>query len=317
MEIPFSIPPYFALVARALGILEGIALTGDEDYRIVLESYPYVTRRLMTDKSPRLQQALNEILYNNSAEKISFRRLASLLAYAMVSLICCSLHVFHWKGQKLKQLYSSDQNVKNENGVETVFVDFDEAPSTAARLDETMRFLLNDQASPLRQLLVVEIAQATDLFLRKAFRRSVDVMQQTLRFPAPPFLPRPPSLFFVPSSVVDALAPSLTVEEDIYLMSVSDLGFSVLGNSDIQDFDDLITRPDKFLQALLKTDRQVLEDVQLVLPVLDPNKETGKNAIGVGTDVGRILYSKLQERMNVVIRGGAVSAPPVPSSNPN
>jgi hypothetical protein len=28
LEIPFNIPSYFALVARALGILEGIALTG-------------------------------------------------------------------------------------------------------------------------------------------------------------------------------------------------------------------------------------------------------------------------------------------------
>jgi aarF domain-containing kinase len=44
LEIPFSIPPYFALVARALGILEGIALTGDEDYRIVLEVIPYIYR---------------------------------------------------------------------------------------------------------------------------------------------------------------------------------------------------------------------------------------------------------------------------------
>jgi hypothetical protein len=36
LEIPFSIPSYFALVARALGILEGIALSGDPDYRVVL-----------------------------------------------------------------------------------------------------------------------------------------------------------------------------------------------------------------------------------------------------------------------------------------
>jgi len=36
VEIPFSIPPYFALIARALGVLEGIALTGDPDYRIVV-----------------------------------------------------------------------------------------------------------------------------------------------------------------------------------------------------------------------------------------------------------------------------------------
>jgi len=28
-DIPFSIPPYFALLARAIVTLEGIALTGD------------------------------------------------------------------------------------------------------------------------------------------------------------------------------------------------------------------------------------------------------------------------------------------------
>lgn len=41
LEIPFSIPSYFALVARALGILEGIALSGDPDYRVVLGAYVY------------------------------------------------------------------------------------------------------------------------------------------------------------------------------------------------------------------------------------------------------------------------------------
>ncbi|CAN0184379.1 unnamed protein product, partial [Ectocarpus sp. 4 AP-2014] len=63
LEIPFNIPPYFALIARALGILEGVALTGDPDYRIVMEAYPFVTRKIISDDSPALQRALRDILY--------------------------------------------------------------------------------------------------------------------------------------------------------------------------------------------------------------------------------------------------------------
>lgn len=36
-DIPFSIPPYFALLGRAVVTLEGIALTGDPNYKIVME----------------------------------------------------------------------------------------------------------------------------------------------------------------------------------------------------------------------------------------------------------------------------------------
>ena len=57
-DYPFRIPPYFALIIRAISVLEGIALVGDPDFAIVDEAYPYVAKRLLTDKSPRLQQAL-------------------------------------------------------------------------------------------------------------------------------------------------------------------------------------------------------------------------------------------------------------------
>lgn len=57
-DYPFRIPPYFALIIRAISVLEGIALVGDPDFAIVDEAYPYVAKRLLTDKSPRLQAAL-------------------------------------------------------------------------------------------------------------------------------------------------------------------------------------------------------------------------------------------------------------------
>lgn len=42
---PFSVPPFFALVTRGLGLLEGIALTGDPEFDIFRASAPYARRR--------------------------------------------------------------------------------------------------------------------------------------------------------------------------------------------------------------------------------------------------------------------------------
>jgi predicted unusual protein kinase regulating ubiquinone biosynthesis (AarF/ABC1/UbiB family) len=44
---PFSVPPFFALVTRGLGLLEGIALSGDPDFDIFRASLPYARRRAM------------------------------------------------------------------------------------------------------------------------------------------------------------------------------------------------------------------------------------------------------------------------------
>mmetsp|Transcript_13129 Transcript_13129/g.38643 ORF Transcript_13129/g.38643 Transcript_13129/m.38643 type:complete len:449 (-) Transcript_13129:2075-3421(-) len=44
-KYPFSVPPFFALVTRGLGLLEGIALSGDPDFDIFNASYPYARKR--------------------------------------------------------------------------------------------------------------------------------------------------------------------------------------------------------------------------------------------------------------------------------
>jgi len=44
---PFSVPPFFALVTRGLGLLEGIALSGDPNFDIFQASYPYASRRAL------------------------------------------------------------------------------------------------------------------------------------------------------------------------------------------------------------------------------------------------------------------------------
>lgn len=62
-EYPFKIPPYFALIIRAISVLEGIALVGNPNFAIIDEAYPYIARRLMTDRSPRLRAALRYMIY--------------------------------------------------------------------------------------------------------------------------------------------------------------------------------------------------------------------------------------------------------------
>ena len=73
-EYPFRIPPYFALVIRAISVLEGIALVGNPNFAIIDEAYPYIARRLMTDESPRLRAALRYMVYGREnqfdAEKL-------------------------------------------------------------------------------------------------------------------------------------------------------------------------------------------------------------------------------------------------------
>ena len=66
-DYPFRIPPYFALIIRAIGVLEGIALVGDPNFAIVDEAFPYISKRLMTDDSPRLREALRYMVYGKSS----------------------------------------------------------------------------------------------------------------------------------------------------------------------------------------------------------------------------------------------------------
>ena len=117
-EVPFSIPPSFALLGRAVVTLEGIALQGNSDYQLIMSSYPSVARRLLSgmatggitpdhgvwlfrkicarwpaggndssnDSSvrPLLKKALVDLLYdrNSGSQKLRTQRLYSLLAAA-------------------------------------------------------------------------------------------------------------------------------------------------------------------------------------------------------------------------------------------
>ena len=61
----FRVPPYILYVARAFSTLEGIGLSANEDYSIVSEAFPYLSKRLLTDDSPRAKAALRSMVYGS------------------------------------------------------------------------------------------------------------------------------------------------------------------------------------------------------------------------------------------------------------
>jgi aarF domain-containing kinase len=73
---PFTVPPYFALITRGLGLLEGIALSGDENFNIFHAAAPYARRRAMHLLYGRKTKPRNGMLSRSSTKLLpsSFER---------------------------------------------------------------------------------------------------------------------------------------------------------------------------------------------------------------------------------------------------
>jgi len=80
----FQIPAYFAYIAKSFSVLEGIGLSNDANYSIINECLPYVSKRLLTDKSERTGGALGTFIFGpdkNDLEKriVSYDRVEQLI----------------------------------------------------------------------------------------------------------------------------------------------------------------------------------------------------------------------------------------------
>ena len=81
-RFPFSLPPYYISIIRCLGVLEGVALQADENFRIIEDAYPYIASRLLTDSAEELQAALQQLLFEKDGEEPRWDRLEELLERA-------------------------------------------------------------------------------------------------------------------------------------------------------------------------------------------------------------------------------------------
>jgi len=169
LEIPFSIPPYVSLLARSVATLEGIALAGDPDYRLVAEAYPFVVRRLLEAQggSARLATALRELLLDNEG-RVQSVRLSALLQAAV--------------------------GVAARGGDAEGFIDFEVVPQDGASEQELTDFLLSPAGQSLKPVLLGELVLTVDLVVRSTTRRAWTEFQAIMKPRVPVFgsLPVPP-----------------------------------------------------------------------------------------------------------------------------
>lgn len=201
-DFPFSIPPAFALLLRALSVLEGIALVGDPEFKLIMESFPFVSKLVMTDRSPALREALRQILYKDGT----------------------------FSPTRLRVLLDSSQGIVNEG---EAFVDFDTPSSNSKVTRDAIDFLFSEEGSLIREILVEEIAKGIDVLARDTYHRTAANLERALPTPL-----RPLARAAAPGGVVSPLLfplsllpgpdpafalPQVNDEELIYLDNVREL----------------------------------------------------------------------------------------------
>lgn len=76
-QVKFRLPPYFVLILRAFSVIEGIALKVDPEYSIITETFPFLSRKLLTDDNEEVRRALREVLYGGK-ERMDMERFRTL-----------------------------------------------------------------------------------------------------------------------------------------------------------------------------------------------------------------------------------------------
>ena len=168
----FALPPYVLYVARAFSTLEGIGLSIDENYAIVRECYPYLARRLFTDKSPRAKSALRGMLGLTDSDPTAQPRPSSDVSPGLAAVRAgVNGDAAAKAGSTLspKKLIEMTDNFASYTAA-TATVDRDGIGRTAAA-KEFAKLLLDKDGSTLQEILVEEAAKLGDAATRSLLRQ--------------------------------------------------------------------------------------------------------------------------------------------------
>ncbi|KAJ4783116.1 Protein kinase superfamily protein [Rhynchospora pubera] len=206
-DYPFRIPPYFALIIRAIGVLEGIALVGDPDFAIVDEAYPYIAQRLLTDESPRLRSALRYTIYGKSGVFDAERFIDVMQAFENFITAAKSGGGENLKGNMAElgvlQTHPSYSLVP-------VLPSMVSQPDRPVKARAALSFLLSDKGNFFREFILDEIVKAIDAVSREQLVQIAAALG--IRSPAPVF-------GMVPIRAA-ALLPTITEEDKVILNNV-------------------------------------------------------------------------------------------------
>ncbi|KAG2726598.1 hypothetical protein I3843_01G116000 [Carya illinoinensis] len=209
-DYPFRIPPYFALIIRAIGVLEGIALVGNPDFAIVDEAYPYIAQRLLTDESPRLKNALRYTIYGKSGVFDAERFIDVMQAFENFITAAKSGGGETLNGGMAELGFLQSQTGYTIPRISTNVSQQKQPIQTRAAL----AFLLSDKGNSFREFLLDEIVKGIDVVTRDQLVQIMSFLG--VRNAAPVFSMVPTFGPFKPA----ALLPSISEEDKVILNNV-------------------------------------------------------------------------------------------------
>lgn len=56
------------ILSLSLAVLEGIAISFNPEYKVLGSTYPWIARKVLTDRSPQLKSSLETLLYKVKIE---------------------------------------------------------------------------------------------------------------------------------------------------------------------------------------------------------------------------------------------------------
>ncbi|XP_027333594.1 uncharacterized protein LOC113848331 isoform X1 [Abrus precatorius] len=210
-DYPFRIPPYFALIIRAIGVLEGIALVGNPDFAIVDEAYPYIAQRLLTDESPRLRDALRYTIYGKSGVFDAERFIDVMQAFENFITAAKSGGGENLNGNM------AELGILTRSQSEYLLLGFQSVmpqPQQPVQTRAALTFLVSDRGNFFREFLLDEIVKGIDAVTREQLVRIMSLLG--IQNATPVFSMVPTVGPFKPA----ALIPTVTEEDEVILNNV-------------------------------------------------------------------------------------------------
>ncbi|KDP20323.1 hypothetical protein JCGZ_06409 [Jatropha curcas] len=241
-DYPFRIPPYFALIIRAIGVLEGIALVGNPEFAIVDEAYPYIAQRLLTDESPRLRNALRYTIYGKTGVFDAERFIDVMQAFETFITAAKSGGGESLNGNMAELGILQRQTGNMVPGFPLMASQSTQPIQTRAALS----FLLSEKGNFFREFLLDEIVKGIDAVTREQLVQILSILGVRNAPPVFSMVPGP----FRPAG----LLPTITEEDKVILNNVQKiLEFLTAGSS---------------LSQASSQDVNVARVIQELLPVL-------------------------------------------------
>ncbi|OAY67366.1 Uncharacterized protein ACMD2_00423 [Ananas comosus] len=204
-DYPFRIPPYFALIIRAIGVLEGIALVGNPDFAIVDEAYPYIAQRLLTDESPRLKNALRYTIYGKSGVFDAERFIDVMQAFENFISAAKS-----GGGENLNGNMAELAVLQSPGYLVPLFPAIISQPAQPVKTRVALTFLLSEKGNFFREFILDEIVKAIDAVSREQLVQIAAALGIRNLAPVFSMVPLRPA----------SLLPTITEEDKVILNNV-------------------------------------------------------------------------------------------------